>query len=129
MERVITYASPDYSAEQIEEFVSDVMAEVKRRSSRAGALYPFASGLRGIQRRGVRAEVELLYVFLALCSLVPSFRRNRTGFEPGKAFERVAAHALTSFTAGQSVVFADIPENGVRARIKDLGRQTPRPHI
>lgn len=122
MERVTSFASPDLSTERVEELVSDVIAEVKRRAARAGDLYPFTAGLRGLQRRAISNEAQLMYAFLVLCSLVPSFRRNDSGFQPGKLFERIAANALASFTSGEAVVFADIQKTGVRSRIKDLGR-------
>jgi hypothetical protein len=122
IQRVVALADPDMDLDQFETAVSDILAEVQRRSVRAGALYPFTTGLRGLHRRAVEPGVELLYKFLALCSVVPSFRSNQVGFQPGRAFERIAAPAMAAFVAGESVVFADIDEPGVRARIRSLGR-------
>jgi hypothetical protein len=119
---IVAAADPDMDVDQVETAVSDILAEIQRRTVRGGALYPFTSGLRGLHRRGVAPGVELLYKFLALCSVVPSFRRNQVGFQPGRAFERITAPAMAEFVAGRSVVFADIDEPGVRARIRSLGR-------
>lgn len=122
IQRLVALADPDMDLDQVETAVSDILAEVQRRSVRAGALYPFTTGLRGLHRRAVEPGVELLYKFLALCSVAPSFRSNQVGFQPGRAFERIAAPAMGAFVAGEPVVFADIDEPGVRARIRSLGR-------
>jgi hypothetical protein len=122
MARLIEEVEPDLDEEGIENALGDIAAEISRRSIRAGSLYPLTVDLYGIHRRAVPAEVERLYLFLALCSAVPQFRTNQTGFQPGRVFERIAAVALAQFTAGTAVVFADLPDPGVRGRIRELGR-------
>ncbi len=122
MQRQAAHVAPDLDEDDIETLLTDVLAEVSRRSERAGSLYPFRSTLYGLERVDVAPGAELLYRFLLLCSLVPRFRQNQKGFEPGRAFERVAAQALQRYTEGRSVVFADIAKAGVRERIAELGR-------
>lgn len=122
MERLIGSAAPDMDEADVETLVNDVMAEVNRRSERGGRLYPFRSTLYGLERQDIPPGAELLYRFLLLCSLVPRFRKNQKGFQPGRIFERVAANALERFTGGRAVVFADIDKSGVRERIAELGR-------
>jgi hypothetical protein len=90
MERLIGAAAPDMDEAGVETLVTDVMAEVTRRSEGAGPLYPFRSSLYGLERVDVDAGAELLYRFLLLCSLVPRFRKNQKGSQPGRVFERVA---------------------------------------
>jgi hypothetical protein len=122
MSHIIEEAEPDQDEEGIENTVNDIAAEISRRAARAGSLYPLTVDLYGIRRRAVAPEVERLYLFLTLCSAVPQFRRNQTGFQPGRVFERIAAVALAQFTAGRAVVFADLPDPGVRGRIRELAR-------
>lgn len=122
MARIVEEAEPNFDEEGIENAVNDISAEISRRSRRAGSLYPLSVDLYGIHRRAVTPEAERLYLFLTLCSSVPQFRKNQTGFQPGRVFERIAAVALAQFTAGTAVVFADLPDPGVRGRIRELGR-------
>jgi len=122
MARIVEEAEPNMDEEGIENAVNDISAEIRRRSERAGSLYPLTVDLYGVHRRSVATEVERLYLFLTLCSAVPHFRKNQVGFEPGRIFERIAAVALAQFTAGIAVVFADLPSKGVRSRIRELGR-------
>jgi hypothetical protein len=122
MARVVEYAGPDLTEEDVETLVGDICAEVERRAAHGGDLYPFEVGLHGIRRRDVAAEAERLYRFLLLCSVVPRFRKNQTGFQPGRVFERIAAVALAQYTTGEAVVFADIPHKGVREKIRELAR-------
>lgn len=118
---LLSTAAPDLGEEAVEALVADICAEVERRRERGGDLYPFDVDLHGIRRRDIAVEAERLYRFLLLCSVVPSFRQNQTGFQPGRAFERIAAVALERFTAGRSVVFADMAPTGVREKIRELG--------
>ena len=122
MARILEEAEPDLDERGIENAVSDVAAEISRRESRGGSLYPLTANLYGIHRREVGPEVERLYLFLTLCSVIPKFRKNQTGFQPGRIFERIAAVALAQFTAGTAVVFADLPHSGVRGRIRELAQ-------
>lgn len=122
MARLVEEAEPNLDEEEIENAVDDISAEISRRAVRAGSLYPLSVDLYGIHRRAVASEVERLYLFLTLCSAVPQFRKNQSGFQPGRVFERIAAVALARFTAGLAVVFADLPDPGVRGRIRELAR-------
>ncbi len=122
MREAVSDQAPDLDEAAVEALVDDVLAEVDRRANLSGALYPFARTDTGLQRRIVSPEVQLLYSFFVLCSAYAPFRRNVTGFEPGRVFERIAAQALKAWTAGHAIVFADIAASGVRARIDRLGQ-------
>jgi hypothetical protein len=122
MARIVEEAEPDLDEKGVENVVNDIAAEISRRAARGGSLYPLTVDLYGIHRRTVKPEVERLYLFLTLCSAVPKFRKTQSGFQPGRQFERIAAVALAQFTAGQAVVFADLPDPGVRGRIRELAR-------
>jgi hypothetical protein len=122
MARVLGEAEPNLDEEGIEIGLNDISAEISRRANRAGSLYPLSMDLYGMHRRAVPAEAERLYLFLTLCSAVPRFRKSQPGFQPGRVFERIAAVALARFTVGTAVVFADLPDPGVRGRIRELAR-------
>ena len=114
MARIVEYAGPDLAEEDVETLVADICAEVERRAAHGGDLYPFGLDLHGVRRRDVSAEAERLYRFLLLCSVVPDSAGTRAGFQPGRVFERIAAVALAQYTTGKAVVFADMPDKGVR---------------
>lgn len=114
--------APDMTADQVEVLVSDVFQEFKKRSSTCGSLYPFSVEPLRLVVRDSEEGAKLLYLFLVTMSLVPNFRKNGQGFQPGRAFERVCAQALETWTTGKSIVFGDMKVGGVRARIKQLGK-------
>jgi len=123
MSRVLAERAPDLDETGTEVLIDDVLAEVERRTALGGALYPFSRRTTGLHRREQTYEAQLLYTFLVLSSAHAPFRQSRPGFSPGRLFERVAANALEAWTEGTAVVFADIDETGVRARIDHLGRR------
>jgi hypothetical protein len=126
VEEFVEASAPELDESDIERVVEDLSAEIDRRASMAGALYPFYRDLTAIARRDVTAEVQLLYAFLVLSSVVPTFRKTAPDFRPGRLFEHVTRMALEEWVGGVATVFAEAPpgeSSGMRAALRRLGKE------
>lgn len=119
-------SAPDLDESEIEIAVGEVFTEIRRRERAGGGLYPFTRDQTAISRRGLDANLESLYGFLALNSAYTDFRKPVVGFTSGRVFEEIVELALGRWAGGNAIVFGRAEpgeETGIRAAIKRLGSQ------
>lgn len=126
--RLLSRGMAEVDPQRIDLLTSDVLAEIGRRTARAGSAYPFTRTSRGFEPTG-DVTARCLYQFLLLMSLDRESRKRQPGrlpdaFWPDRVFEHIVRAALEAWSGGVAFVFSEMPPappHGFKQALRALG--------